>query len=137
MADYTVTPANVIASANARTTTGTAGATILAGQALAQDVDNSMKLFDANAATPLNVLKGIALHGSLAGQPITYVTSDTNFAPGFGSLVAGDCIIGSAVTPGNLCPDADKASGWYVTEVGRAIDATHIKMTIIATGVVR
>jgi hypothetical protein len=135
MADFTVVPANVLASSSARTATETAGAAITAGQLLARS-GGLMVLYDANGAAPLNVLKGVALHGSLTGQPITYATSDNNFAPGFAGLVAGDAVIGSQ-NPGMMCPDGDKAAGWYVTELGRAIDATHIKLNIIAVGVVR
>jgi len=136
MADYTVTPANVLASPSASKNTSIAGTTITAGQALAMDITGQMQLYDANGADPLNNMRGIALHASLAGQPITYAVSDNNFKPGFGSLLIGDAIIGSQ-NPGMLCPDADKASGWFVTEVGRAIDATHIKLKIIPVGVAR
>jgi hypothetical protein len=136
MADFTVTAANVLASTAASKTTGTAGATITAGDTLARDDDGTIKLHDANAATPLNSCKGVALHASLAGQPITYATRDPNFQPGYSGMVAGDAIICSA-NPGKSCPDTDKATGWWVTELGRAIDATHYKLAIVETGVVR
>jgi hypothetical protein len=135
MADYSVTAANVLASANAQKKTGTAGATITAGQSLYIDTadSNKLKLYDANAASPANVMAGIALHASLAGQPITYVISDPAFTPGF-AITAGATVIGSA-TPGGLCPDADKVTGWYVNEVGHGISTTQIKMAIVASGV--
>lgn len=138
MADYTVVPANVIASVSVQGGTGTTdtGVTIAAGDVLAQNTNNNMILHDANAAAPANVVRGIALHGSLAGQPISYARADNNFAPGFGGLTAGDAVIASQ-NPGKMCPDTDKAAGWFVTEIGRAIDATHIKLNIVATGVVR
>jgi len=136
MADYTVVPGNVLASASASKASGTAGVNITAGQTLAMDNSGLMVLYDANGASPINVMKGIALHGALVNQPIAFVTQDNLFAPGFSMVAVGDCVIGSQ-TPGGLCPDADKASGWYVTEVGRAIDLTHIKMRIIAVGAVR
>jgi hypothetical protein len=135
MADYVPTVANVLASGLARTTTGTAGAAITAGQALCQDVDGTMKLYDANAASPLNVLKGIALHASLTNQPITYVTEDPQFTPGF-ALAAGDSVIGSQ-NPGFLCPDADKLSGWYVTQCGVGIGGNKMNFKILASGIVR
>jgi hypothetical protein len=136
MAEYVVTPANVLASGQAQLSTGTAGASITAGQALYQDVDGSMKLYDANGASPLNVMKGIALHASLTGQPIVYARADPSFQPGF-TLVVGDTVIGSATTPGSLCPESDKASGWFITNVGIAISTTKMKLAILASGVVR
>ena len=139
MADYTVVPANVLASLQAQTSTGTtdAGVTITAGQLLAQNANGNMALYDANSATAaLTVLKGVALHGSAPGQPITYARSDPAFTPGFALTAVGDAVIGSQ-NPGMMCPDSDKATGWYVTEVGRAISLTQIKLNIVATGVVR
>lgn len=133
MADYSVTPANVIASTNARTKTGTADVTITAGQTVYKKVDGTIALYDANGSSPANVMAGIALHGSLAGQPITYVISDPAFQPGF-ALTVGETVIGSD-TPGGLCPDADKAPTWYVTEVGHGISTTEMKMQIVPVGV--
>lgn len=136
MADFTVVKADVLASVQAQTTQGTAGASIGAGDVVAQAGDGSIQQHDANAAAPLNAVRGIALHDSLTGQPIVYAKSDPNFSPGYGGMTAGDSIIASA-NPGASCPDSDKAAGWYVTELGRAVDATHYKLNIVKTGVVR
>jgi hypothetical protein len=127
MADFTVTPANVIASAGAATSQGTTGTgvTITAGQTLARQNDGTIVLYDANGVAPLNTMVGVALHASLAGQPIVYARSDPTFTPGFTLPAIGDAVIGSQ-NPGMLCPDADKLAGWYVTEVGRAISTTQI-----------
>lgn len=137
MAEYVVTPANVLASGQAQTSTGIAGASITAGQALCQDVDGTLKLYDANGAAPLNAMRGIALHASLPGQPIVYARSDPDFQPGFAIAGVGDTIIGSATTPGSLCPESDKASGWFITNVGIATSTTKMKLSILAAGVVR
>jgi hypothetical protein len=133
MANYVVTPANVLASSKAARGTGIAGVTLIAGQSLAKDVDGSVKLFSANAAAPLNVFIGIALHGSLVGQPIIYVISDPNFTPGF-AITIGATVIGGA-TPGSMAPDADKATGWFLTEVGHGISTTQINLQLIPVGV--
>lgn len=133
MADFVVTPANVLSSPKATRETGTAGTTIVAGETLALDVDGTMKQHDANAAAPLNVCKGVALHGSLLGQPITYVKQDPGFNPGFASTV-GIAVITSA-NPGKMAPDADKASGWFVTELGRFISTSQMKLAISPVGV--
>lgn len=133
MADFVVVPANVLASAKSSRTTGIAGAAIAAGDVLAKDTDNTMKEHDANGVAPLNVVAGIALHTSAVGQPITYVTADQAFTPGF-ALTVAQAVIASA-TPGKMCPDSDKASGWFVTELGRAISTTQMRLAISPVGV--
>src|SRR4051794_2677710 len=104
MADKVVTPANVLASSGANTRQGVtaAGVTITAGDNLAKKDDGTLALFDANGAAPYNKYEGTALHGSLAGQPIVYVRSDSAFQPGY-SIAAGEEVIGSA-TPGKTAP---------------------------------
>jgi hypothetical protein len=136
MADFVVVKANVLASVSAQTSTGIAAMTLGAGDIVAQANDGTISQHDANGASPLNIVRGIALHDSLAGQPITYARTDPNFSPGYAGMTAGDSVIASA-TPGGSCPDADKLTGWYVTELGRAIDASHYKLNIVKTGVVR
>jgi hypothetical protein len=139
MADFVITPANVLASAQAQITTGTTGATvtITAGQSLAVQADGKMGLYKANGAAPLNVFAGIALHGSLAGQPIVYVKSDPSFQPGATFTAIGDAVLGSGNTSGGICPDADKATGWFVTELGRTTSLTLMKLQPVVTGVAR
>jgi hypothetical protein len=139
MADFVVTPANVIASASAQTSTGTTGTgvTITAGQSLCKNADGTIGLYKANGAAPSNVFVGVSLHGSLAGQPITYVRIDPAFTPGFALAAIGDAILGSGANAGGVCPDADKVTGWFVTEIGRSISLTQIKISPIAVGVAR
>ena len=131
--DFTVVPANVLSSPKSGRQVGTAGVTLIDGQVLAKDTDGSIKLHDANGAAPLNVVEGIALHGTLLGQPIVYVKSDPNFTPGFSSTI-GVAVISSA-TPGGMAPDADKASGWFVTELGRFVSTSQMKLSIAPVGV--
>lgn len=102
MADISITAASVAKSANGSTTQGTAGATITAGQALYIDTTdaNKLKLADSDGTSPANIVAGIALHAALAGQPITYLTSDPAFTFG-GTVLAGDTIWLSD-TPGGV-----------------------------------
>jgi hypothetical protein len=83
MADLTITAANVIAGNSAKTETGTAGATVTAGQVVYKDsADNKFKLADNDSATAgLRSPYGIALHASLAG-PAPYC----HHTRGFGDL---------------------------------------------------
>lgn len=133
MADFTVVAANVIASSLATTEDGVAGATLTAGEVLAQDTDGGLKLADANAAAPLNVVKGIALHAAFTGQPMKFVKADPNFKPGF-AVTVGIAVILSA-NPGKMAPDADKAAGWFVTELGRAVNTTDLRLFFVPVGV--
>ncbi len=130
MSALSVTPANVLASANATKQTGVAGATITAGQALYVDTANGnvMKLLDADAVAPANVYAGIALHGSLTGQPITYVLSDPTFTPG-ATLVSGDTIWTSATAGGITKTAADNSSGVKVTVIGSATSSTVMNLS--------
>jgi hypothetical protein len=134
MADLVITAANVAAGVGARTVTGTAGATITAGQVVYQDpADSRYKLADANSGTAaIRVPAGIALHGSLAGQPLTI-------------LVQGLITIGAAVsqgvayylsaTPGGIAVAADMVTGVYPTIMGIAVSATVIDVQIHQSGV--
>lgn len=132
MADYTVTAANVLASGTATKTTGVAGTTITAGQALYADASdsNKLKLADANASSAAATLVGIALHAALAGQPITYATADDDFTHGLTTVAASDVIILSG-TAGALAPVADLASGWFpvVAMVAKSATKAHFRIT--------
>jgi len=125
--DYSITPGSVIASAQARKVTGTAGATITAGQLVYLDpVTNTYKLADANGASPLYKVAGIALNGASSGQRITVCTSDPSFTPGT-AVNPGEVFIASA-TPGGIAPFSDAATGWFVTVLGPGIGSNKIKL---------
>ena len=135
MADFVVTPANVLASGpNATIGRGVAGASITAGQWLYQDpADGTYKPGSANGASPLYKFAGIAQHSSFAGQPIQFVVQDPAFQPGF-PVAAGDTLITSSAA-GAIAPEADNASGWYVTNLGIGIGNNKINLNPTAAGV--
>lgn len=137
MADLSITAANVAVSASARVNnTANAGETITAGMSV------YLKAADGRwwkaqcdgviAESGSGVLRGIALHGSLAGQPLAV-------------MEAGDIVIGATVTvgteyyvsatAGGICPVADLASTNYLTIVGYAITTTVIRLLMTATGI--
>jgi hypothetical protein len=130
MATLTIIPADVQAGAGATVKTGTAGATITAGQVLYKDTedDNTLKLADANGAALLRVVAGISLHGSLAGQPIDYITKGAAFEPG-ATLVVGTAYMLAADVPGGIAPIADAASGDFVTVIGVASSTSVLNIT--------
>lgn len=133
MADLSITAANVVPGADARTESGTAGATVMAGQAVYLDAaTNSYKLADSNGAAALRTPVGLALHGAAAGQPLTVQKS-------------GDITIGATLTagvayymsdtPGGICPVADIGSGEYACIIGIAKSTTVLDINIQASGV--
>lgn len=114
MADHTVTPANVQQGANAKLKYGTAGAAIIAGQAVYLDpTDNTYKLADHDSATAaVRDVAGIAVNSAPgAGQPITVCEYDDDFTPGF--TIANGVGVYLSGTAGGLCPFADLATGDY------------------------
>lgn len=133
MVDLVVTAANVLASGQASLETGIAGATITAGQPVYKDATtNTFKLSDSNAAG-LNAVYGIALHGSLANQPLTVVKGDPSFTPG-ATLVAGTGYYLSE-TPGGIQPAADLTTGETVVLLGIATSTTKLNLNIFTPGV--
>lgn len=134
MADLVITPANVVTYAGGSYETGTAGATITAGQTLYKDSTDSdkLKLADANASSATATVVGVALHAASAGQPIRYQTGgDIN--PG-ATVAVGTTYIQSA-TAGGICPDADATSGHFKTILGIGQTASKIRLNIINGGV--
>lgn len=134
MTDIVITAANVLPGSDAKKKTGTAGATITAGQTVYLDSsDNKYKLFDADSATAAaRTLAGVALNGASNGQPLT-VQYEGNITIG-GTVVAGVTYVGSD-TPGGIMPTADVETGDYVTVLGIGINTTQIRMKLIASGV--
>lgn len=133
MADLTITAASV-AFASGSKRTGTAGATITAGQAVYLDsADGKYKLADANSGTAAaRSPVGIALHGSLNGQPLTVQTA--------GSITIGATMTAGvayylSATAGGICPVADLTTGAYPTVLGMASSTTVLKLGIQESGV--
>lgn len=129
MVDIVITAANVVAGSNAQKETGVAGATITAGQCVYRD-EATMKyqLADANSATAAaRQVRGIALHGAAANQPLTIQTAgDITIG---GTLTAGVAYYLSD-TPGGIAPVADIGSGEYVCLLGLAESTTVLHVDI-------
>lgn len=131
MADLTVTAGSVLTSSTS-TRSGTAGVSITAGQWLYIDSSDSNKLklaISTTAATAAAV--GVALHGSLAGQPITYQTSG-DYTSG-GTMALGDHYYVSG-TGGGMQPFADLGASEFVTSLGVAKSTTVFTINISQTG---
>jgi hypothetical protein len=135
MADLTITAANVIAQNGAQRLVGTAGATVTAGQPVYLEASTqTYKLADVNSATAeVRVPVGIALHASLAGQPLAVCTAGP-LAIG-ATLVAGVAYYASG-TPGGIRPAADNVTGDYPVLLGMALSTTVLNVDIQAPGAI-
>lgn len=133
MANLTITVASVAPGSTAQTANGIAGATITAGAGVYIDTANSNVIKPALATSLLaSTLAGIALHGALTGQPITYIAAGTYTA---GATVAVGTTYVVSATSGLLCPVADLASTNYVSHVGIATSTTVINVQRNNSGV--
>jgi hypothetical protein len=132
MADLVITAANVAKGSDATVENGTAGATVTAGQAVYLDTaDGRLKLADNNG-TGTRSVRGVALHGAAAGQPLQIQR-------------AGDITIGATMTAGaayylsatagGIAPAADLAAGMDPILIGMAKSTTVLTIDIIDVGV--
>lgn len=135
MADITITAASVLQSSAASISTGVAGVAITAGQALYKDAadSNKLKLADDDNTAATAEIVGIALNGAAAGQPLAYLTADTDLAIG-GTTVAGTIYVLSDVA-GAICPWADKASGDRLVLIGIGKAANKMRLLLLNTGI--
>jgi len=134
MADISITAANVLTGSNSARETGIAGATVTAGQVVYKEAaTGQFKLADCNSATAeARVPYGVALHGSLNGQPLTVQTAGT-ITPG-ATLVAGVVYYLSG-TAGGIRPVADNTTGDFPATVGMAISTTQMTLSFVASPV--
>lgn len=125
MADLSITAANVLASATARTVTGVAGATITAGQPLYIDTADGNALKPAQNTSTKSAFVGIALHAAADGQPITYCSRDEDFT--IGATVAVGQVYILSDNAGGIAPISDAGSGDFIVVVGIGKSTTKIK----------
>lgn len=137
MVDLVVTAASVLPGTNATTLTGTAGATITAGQVVYLDeaTTGEWLLADADSATAaargLGKI-GIALNGASDGQPLK-VQTDGSITIG-ATMTAGVAYFLSD-EPGAIAPYADLLTGDYVTLVGVATSTTVLNLEFLYSAV--
>lgn len=119
MADYSITPSDVIAdSSGLNRDIGVSGEAFEAGDLLYRSGGVWSKAQADDVAT--SAVLGMALStAEAAGQYFVYADAG-NVALGVGS--AGDIAVLSAGSAGGLAPSADLVTGNYVTTVGTFID---------------
>lgn len=124
MADLTITAANVLHTSGNKAS-GIAGATILAGQAVYLDsATNTLKLAQANGSAALADAVGIALHGSLSGQPLEYALNGAVINIGATTAKTTTYLL-SAAAAGGIAPTADVITATNrLVQLGYATDIT-------------
>lgn len=134
MADLSITAASVVPRAGSRSATGTAGATITAGQVVYLDpADGRYKLADTDSATvAARTPAGIAANAASSGQPLSVIVSGPVT---IGATVAAGVAYYLSGTSGGICPVADVASGDYPVIIGMATSTSILNVNIQAPGV--
>jgi len=130
--DITVTPSAVVAGSNATRDTGIAGETITAGKAVFLNAATNRWMLSDNNGTGTREVKGIALNGASANQPLA-ILKDGDITIG-ATLVAGTDYWLSA-TAGGICPRADLATGMDTIQIGVAKSASVLAVSIVDPGV--
>ena len=98
--------------------------------------DDNNKLWKGDADTAAqSLLAGIALHGALAGQPLTYQTSGSITIGA--TMTVGQIYVLSS-TAGGIAPVSDYTTGMYGCIIGQATTTTVLKMIpLFYSGVAR
>jgi hypothetical protein len=127
-----ITPANVVAGADADFFQGYAGATITAGMAVYEDAqDHKLRPADADGGARSAAARGIALHGAFDGHPLRVQTAGT-IAIG-GTTVVGEQYAVSA-TAGAIIPADELPLAAFVTILGVGGINNTIRLAIEASG---
>lgn len=134
MADISITAANV-KLVSGSTEKGISGATIVASQILYKEAASSkMKLADNDSATAeVRAIYGMALHASLADQPI--VMAKNGAVVDVGAVLTAGVEYYVSGTPGAICPRADVTTGDDPIRVGMALTTSHIQLDFRDPGV--
>jgi hypothetical protein len=136
MADLTITAANVLAGSGAKKASGTAGASITAGQVVYLDsADNKYKLADTDSGTAAaRSPVGIALHAAANNQPLAVLTSGPIT---IGATVAVGDVYYLSGNAGGLAPFADVAAGDYPCIIGICTSTSVLDVKIHEAGAIK
>jgi hypothetical protein len=138
MANLTITAASVLAASTASKASATAGETITAGQPVYLHTDGKYYRADTDTAAHAAVV-GIALHASLASQPLQIITSG---ALTLGAILTKGTVILLSNSVGimyeiidTVGPDDVMVAADYRTVIGTSTSTTVLNVAITASGV--
>ena len=128
MPDLVLVPAEVLPGAGAAYTNGSAGAAVTAGQVCYLDAaSKTFKLADATDTAATATVRGIALHGATAGQPLTLQSGGDIVLGAGAALVVGGLYVLSG-TAGGIAPVAELLAAMHTTLLGVAVSATTLRL---------
>jgi hypothetical protein len=108
-----------------------AGATLAGGQLVYKETaTNKAKLSDNDSATAeVRAIRGMALHGAAADQPVRIAKNGAVVDVGAAVLTAGvDYYLSD--TAGGICPRADVTSGHDPIRIGMAETTSHLQLDL-------
>jgi hypothetical protein len=126
------TPVSVLPSDRAIIRTCTGGATIVAGDALYMDTDNTCKLAIASGGATSAALLGIALNNGASGQKISYDAWDPALVTGF-AVAVGELYVVSDVA-GRISDVSGITTGSTTSIAGIGQTTTTIFLNPINSG---
>lgn len=138
MAAISITAANVLAGSDCRQYVVTAGDTITAGMCLYRDTSDGKYKKADGSATGTAQCDGIALHGSVNGQPLVIVKPEDGGNINLGATLAVGVFYGIAdatADPGQIVPTADYASGDFPVIIGVATTTSNLLMKLVDPGI--
>lgn len=127
MAAISVTASSVAPGSGCTTTTGTAGATITAGQCVYVDASNLIQLVDVDASDIASTIAGVSLNAATSGQPVTYATGGHVT---FNAVLVKSKAYVAGATAGEINPIADHTTAWRMSLLGIAKSTTSLLLTI-------
>lgn len=137
MADLTITAANVLAAADAKTRIVTAGTTLARGKVVCRESDGRYGLAQANTGNARRA-EGICLSDAAIGQLVVITAPEEGGNINLGAtLTVGQIYVVSAASAGGIAPYADLASGHYVVMIGIATSASNLLMKMIDPNVTK
>lgn len=126
MADLSITAANVLFTSGTKTT-GVAGASVTAGQAVYLDAaTGTLKLAQCDGTAAEVDAIGVALHAAASGQPLTYAGQGSVINIGATTVKTTAYMVSAAV--GGVAPQADLVSTNRICYLGyaTATDGTFV-----------
>lgn len=137
MPDLVLVPAQVLPGPGATYAYGVAGVAITAGQVCYLDAaTKQFTLADANGTVTTATAKGVAMHASSPGQPLTLQSGGEIVLGAGAAMVVGGLYVLSA-NPGMVAPSGDLAAGHWTTLLGVAVSATNLRLAVLNSGVQR
>ena len=135
MADLSITAGDVLKiTSTANIFDGISGGTITAGMACYVDSTDSDKVkpADADSSSLTASVKGVALNGASSGQPVRVQLDGTI---DIGATVTQGEIYVLSGNAGGIAPEADLATGDYVSIIGVGSDtANQLELAISNSG---